>query len=122
MEDLTALEEKMLTPSEALIADIGQIEGDIMLLGIAGKMGPSMARLASKAVEMAGTNQRIIGVSRFSNPGIRAQLEKSGVETISADLLNEDELFALPGVPNVIYLAGYKFGTVGNEGYTWAMN
>src|SRR5690606_19557305 len=52
----------------------------------------------------------------------RAELEASGVETIAADLLNEDDLAALPDAPNIIYLAGHKFGTTGNESFTWAMN
>lgn len=112
----------MLTPSAALIADIRRIKGDILLLGVGGKMGPSMARLARRAVDAAGTGQRIIGVSRFSDAKARASLDAAGVETLAADLLNEDELAALPEVPNVIYLAGQKFGTTGREAFTWAMN
>jgi hypothetical protein len=122
MSNLTLLEQEILKPSSALIEDVSRIKGDIMLLGVAGKMGPSMARVARQAVDIAGTGQRIIGVSRFSDPESRAALEASGVETIAADLLNEAELAALPDVPNVIYLAGHKFGTTGKEAFTWAMN
>lgn len=122
MEELLELEHKVLEPSRALIEDMRRIKGDILLLGAAGKMGPAMARAARAAADAAGTGQRIIGVSRFSDPAARAELEKNGVETIAADLLNDTELFALPDVPNVIYLAGHKFGTTGNESYTWAMN
>jgi hypothetical protein len=122
MSNLTLLEQEILKPSSALIEDVSRIKGDIMLLGVAGKMGPSMARVARQAVDIAGTGQRIIGVSRFSDPESRAALEASGVETIAADLLNEAELAALPDVPNIIYLAGHKFGTTGKEAFTWAMN
>lgn len=122
MEDLIALEQKLTRPSAKLIEDIKNIDGDIMLLGIGGKMGPSMGKLAAAAVKEAGINKRIIGVSRFSDVKAREELEKAGIETIACDLLNDEELSKLPEVKNVIYLAGHKFGTVGNEGFTWAMN
>ncbi len=99
-----------------------KIEGDILLLGVAGKMGPSMARLARQAADLAGVNKRIIGVSRFSDPQSRALLEAEGVETIAADFLNEKDLAALPEAKNILYLAGNKFGTTGKEAFTWAMN
>lgn len=122
MHELTQMEARMLTPSAALIADIGRIKGDILLLGVGGKMGPSMAQLARKAADAAGTGQRIIGVSRFSDAKARAALDAAGVETLAADLLDEAALAELPDVPNVIYLAGQKFGTTGKEAFTWAMN
>ncbi|MGV3508105.1 MAG: NAD-dependent epimerase/dehydratase family protein [Sphingobacteriaceae bacterium] len=122
MTELELLEQELLTPSDALIADIYKIEGDIILLGVGGKMGPSMAKLARRAVEQAGVNKRIIGVSRFSEPGTQAELEAEGIETISADLLNEKHLAALPHAANIIYLVGTKFGTTGKEAFTWAMN
>ncbi len=122
MDELVSLEQRMLEPSPALIEDVSRIKGDILLLGVGGKMGPAMARVARKAVVAAGTGQRIIGVSRFSNPASRVELEDEGVETIAANLLDDKELASLPNVPNVIYLAGHKFGTTGKEAYTWAMN
>lgn len=122
MDELVSLEQRMLEPSPALIEDVSRIKGDILLLGVAGKMGPAMARVARRAVDAAGTGQRVIGVSRFSNPASRAELEDVGVETIPANLLDDQELAGLPDAPNVIYLAGHKFGTTGNESYTWAMN
>jgi nucleoside-diphosphate-sugar epimerase len=122
MKDAESLVRELLRPSEALVADMKKIEGDIILLGVAGKMGPSMARLAREATDMAGIKRRIIGVSRFSEPETRTALEAEGIETIAADLLNEDDLASLPDVPNVLYLAGTKFGTTGKEPYTWAMN
>lgn len=122
MSELELLEQELLKPSEALISDMQSLEGDIIMLGVAGKMGPSMARLARRATDLSGVKRRIIGVSRFSDPATRAELEDDGVETLAADLLNEDHLASLPDAPNVIYLAGQKFGTTGKESFTWAMN
>lgn len=122
MTELEALEQELLKPTDALVDDITRIEGDIILLGVGGKMGPSMAKLARRAIERAGINKKIIGVSRFSEAGTREELEADGIETISADLLNEKDLAALPDAPNILYLAGTKFGTTGKEAFTWAMN
>ncbi|WP_353185802.1 NAD(P)-dependent oxidoreductase [Parapedobacter lycopersici] len=122
MHELAELETRMLTPSAALIEDMRRINGDILLLGVGGKMGPSMAQLARRAADAAGTGQRIIGVSRFSDTKARAALDAAGVETLAADLLDDAALAELPDVPNVIYLAGQKFGTTGNAAFTWAMN
>ncbi|MVZ60700.1 epimerase [Sphingobacterium humi] len=120
--DLKKLEEKYAVPSRELLEDVKQIEGDIMLLGIAGKMGVSMGKLLVDALRAVGKDNKVYGVSRFSDPKAKAQVEESGVIAIACDLLNDAELFNLPEVPNVIYLAGHKFGTVGNEDFTWAMN
>jgi nucleoside-diphosphate-sugar epimerase len=122
MKTIDELEAKLAEPSEALIRDISGLDGDIMLLGVGGKMGPSMARLALNAIRQAGINKKVIGVSRFSSGGLREELEAAGVETISADLLNEQDLQALPDVKNIIYMAGFKFGTTGKEYFAWAMN
>lgn len=122
MKTVAELEAKLAEPSEQLIADLSTIEGDIVILGVGGKMGPSLARLAANAVREGGLNKRIIGVSRFSNKDARRELEEAGIETISCDLLNDVELQKLPDAANVIYMAGYKFGTTGREYFTWAMN
>jgi nucleoside-diphosphate-sugar epimerase len=122
MTELEQLEQELLRPSDKLIADMYHIKGDIMLLGVGGKMGPGMAKLAKMAVDQAGIKKRIIGVSRFSDPSAREELEAAGIETIAADLLNEADLAALPDAENIIYLAGTKFGTTGKEAFTWAMN
>lgn len=122
MSELEQLEQDLLKPSEALVADMQALKGDIILLGVAGKMGPGMARLARQATDLAGVKRRIIGVSRFSEPGTQKELQADGIETFAADLLNEDDLAALPDAPNVLYLAGTKFGTTGKESFTWAMN
>ena len=122
MTELELLEQELLKPTDALIADIRKIEGDIIILGVGGKMGPSMAKLARKAILEAGIVKRVIGISRFSEEGIREELEAEGIETVAADLLDEEQLAALPDAPNILYLAGTKFGTTGKEPFTWAMN
>ncbi|GIQ66740.1 epimerase [Paenibacillus cisolokensis] len=122
MRTVEELEAKLAEPSEALIRDLGSVEGDIIVLGVGGKMGPSLARLAANAIRDGGLNKQVIGVSRFSNEEARRELEDAGIRTISCDLLNDDELNRLPEASNVIYMAGNKFGTTGREYFTWAMN
>ncbi len=118
-EKLDAL---LTEPSEALIEDMKKIQGDIMVLGAGGKMGPTLCILAKNAIQKAGINKRVIAVSRFTDPIATELLHKHEVETISCDLLNTEQLRALPEVENVIYMAGRKFGTDGSEWQTWAMN
>ena len=113
---------KLLEPSDELIADMAKIEGDILILGVGGKMGPALAKLAKQAIDKSGMSKKVMGVSRFSEAGLREHLQDAGIETIKADLLEDDQLQALPECTNVLYLAGTKFGTVGNEPFTWAMN
>jgi hypothetical protein len=122
MQNIESAYQKLLQPSGDLIADISRLDGDIVLLGVGGKMGPSMALLARQACDVAGIKKRIIGVARFTERGLEQKLNNQAIETISADLLNDEQLTALPDVRNVLYLAGTKFGTQGNESYTWAMN
>lgn len=116
------MEQELLKPSAALIKDIAELKGDLILLGVGGKMGPSMAKLAKQAIELAGSKSRVMGVSRFSDLKLRNELENAGVETISSDLLVEGALDQLPDAANIIYLVGHKFGTTGKESFTWAMN
>ncbi|KRE69494.1 NAD-dependent epimerase/dehydratase family protein [Paenibacillus sp. Soil750] len=122
MRTLEDLDKVMSTPSPALIQFMQELEGDIMLLGVGGKMGPSLARLAMNAIRAAGVDKKVYGVSRFSESGLQEELHSFGVETIACDLLNDEALQALPDVPNVIYMAGTKFGTTGKEHFTWVMN
>jgi nucleoside-diphosphate-sugar epimerase len=112
------LEDVLSQPSQADVDALAALEGDLLILGVAGKMGPSLAHRARRAA----TGKRILGVARFSNPEVRAQLDSWGIETISADLLEPGILDRLPDAPNVIYMAARKFGSTGNEGLTWAMN
>lgn len=122
MKTVAELEAKLAEPSQALIDDLSTMDGDILILGVGGKMGPSLARLAANAVREGGLNKKVIGVSRFSNAEARQELEEAGIETISCDLLNDEELQKLPDAANVIYMAGNKFGTTGREYFTWGMN
>ncbi|MBT4018122.1 MAG: NAD(P)-dependent oxidoreductase [Alphaproteobacteria bacterium] len=116
--DEAALEDFMTLPSQALVDDLARLEGDIMILGVGGKMGPTLARLAKRAAP----DKRVIGVARFSDPSVVDKLQACGVETLTCDLLDEAAVAALPQVPNVIFMAGRKFGTTGSEELTWAMN
>ncbi len=112
------LEDFMSTPTQALIDDLAELEGDIAILGVGGKMGPTLARM----VKRAAPAKRVLGVARFTEPGVRERLESWGVETRVCDLLDRDEVAAIPKLPNVIYMAGKKFGTEGAADLTWAMN
>ncbi len=116
--DIAALDELLCRPSQALIDDLDRIDGDIMILGVAGKMGPTLAGLAKAALP----RRRIIGIARFSDISVKAWLEARGIETIHCDLLDEAELNALPDIANIVFMAGRKFGAEGDLSLTWAMN
>jgi nucleoside-diphosphate-sugar epimerase len=117
-ENVDALEEFMTRPSPALAADLARVPGDILILGVGGKMGPTLARMAKRAAP----DRRVIGVARFSEQGLRAKLEAQGVECIACDLLDREALSKLPRPPNLVFMAGHKFGAAGNTAFTWAMN
>lgn len=116
--DVDDLESFMTTPSQALVEDLAAVEGDILVLGVGGKMGPTLARLAKRAAP----GKTVIGVARFSEPGLRDKLQSWGIETVACDLLDRTQLAALPQAANVVYMAGRKFGEAGSLDLTWAMN
>ena len=116
--DIAALDDLLCRPSQALIDDLAKVDGDIMILGVAGKMGPTLAGLA----EAASPGRRVIGVARFSDPTVKAWLEARGIETINCDLLDEAALKVLPKAQNIVFMAGRKFGAEGDLSLTWAMN
>jgi nucleoside-diphosphate-sugar epimerase len=116
--DEDQLEDFMATPSASLQRTLQSVPGDLMILGVGGKMGPTLAQLARRAAP----DRRIFGVARFSEAGLREKLESFGVECIAADLLDRNAIAHLPRSPNVIFMAGRKFGTTGREDLTWAMN
>ena len=120
--DVEELEELLSRPSEPVIETMTRLDGDVMVLGAGGKMGPTLARMARRACDAAGIKRRILAVSRFSDTTVREQLDRCGVQTIGCDLLNRSEFEALPDVRNVVYMAGRKFGSTGLESLTWAMN
>jgi nucleoside-diphosphate-sugar epimerase len=121
IETEAQLETWLSEPTAEVIETLGRLSGDLVLLGVAGKMGPTLARMAKRASDAAGVRRRVIGVARFSDGG-QAALEAHGIETIRCDLLSEDEVARLPEAPNVIFMAGRKFGSTGDEPLTWAMN
>jgi nucleoside-diphosphate-sugar epimerase len=117
-DSVGALEDFMTRPTPALEADLARTSGDILVLGVGGKMGPTLARMAKRAAP----GRRVIGVARFSERGLRGKLESQGVECIACDLLERAALERLPRAPNVVFMAGHKFGAAGNAAFTWAMN
>jgi len=116
--DVAALEAFMSVPSPALADDLERAPGEILVLGVGGKMGPTLARMAKRAAP----GRRVIGVARFSEQGLREKLESWGVECIACDLLEREALERLPRAPNVVFMAGHKFGAAGKASFTWAMN
>jgi hypothetical protein len=116
--DIAALDDLLCRPSQALIDDLAKVDGDIMILGVAGKMGPTLAGLAKAALP----DRRVIGVARFSDAGVKHWLESRGVETLNCDLLDQAAITALPKIKNIIFMAGRKFGAEDDLSLTWAMN
>lgn len=115
IKTIADLEEELSRPSEADTALLRRLDGDILILGASGKMGPSLVRLCRRAADAAGAPRRVIAVAR--RPAAQA-----GTEAIECDLLDRDQVARLPECPNVLYLAGRKFGSTGSPELTWAMN
>ncbi len=120
--DEKELEELLSTPSPALIEDLGRWDGDLVLLGAGGKMGPSLARLARRAVLAGGLDKRVFAVSRFGDGQVARRLEADGIDVIRADVTDEEQLAGLPDAGAVVYAVGTKFGSHGNEAFTWMVN
>ena len=116
--DEAELEELLSRPTPALARLLATVPGDLLVLGAGGKMGPSLARMARRA----DPSRRVVAVSRWTDRAAADALEAQGVETLGADLLDPRALAALPDAPNVVFMAGQKFGTTGNPSATWAMN
>lgn len=117
-EDEAALDDFLATPPAALSRELAALDGDILVLGVGGKMGPTLALMAARAAP----DKRVIGAARFSDPAVAAHLTANGVETATVDLLDREAIRALPEVRNVIFMAGRKFGSSGALDLTWAMN
>ena len=123
MTDISALDERALEnilsePAAETKEIVSALDGDIVVLGAAGKMGPTLCMMLKKA----SSDKKIYAVSRFSDEDVRKRIEDAGVETIKIDLLDESLYSQLPDVKNVFFLAGMKFGATGNQPLTWAMN
>ena len=113
-----SIDEFMSRPSETLINELGKLKGNIMILGVGGKMGPTLARLAKRAAP----DKKIFGVARFTDTGLQEKLEYWGIDTFKADLLDSEALGKLPNPENIIFMVGRKFGSTGSEENTWAAN
>jgi nucleoside-diphosphate-sugar epimerase len=119
----TELDDLLTKPSDGLVEDMRFVAGDLVVLGAGGKMGPSLCRLARRAMNDAGLGERrVVAVSRWSDEKVRAQLEAWDVETLPFDLLGSPSLDGLPDASNVVYMVGSKFGTAGTEHRTWMVN
>jgi nucleoside-diphosphate-sugar epimerase len=122
MKNQEQLEERMSRPAEADVSAMRAMEGDVLILGVGGKMGPTLARLMKRSADAASKKVRIMGVSRFSDKAMPKTLEAHGVEPIICDLLNREELATLPEAENIIFMAARKFGTTGSEHMSWSIN
>ena len=120
--DVEELEDLLSEPTAGVIKLLGELDGDILVLGAGGKMGPTLARMAKRASIAAGRSRKVIGVSRFTGQRQEEALRSHGIETIQCDLLDEQAVARLPETANVVFMAGMKFGSLGHESRTWAMN
>ncbi len=109
-------------PQPATVDMVARADDDFMILGIGGKMGPTLGKMIVRAAQEAGVKRKVYGVSRFSDPSTAAKLESWGISCISCDLLNPEQVAGLPRVGNVIYMAGRKFGQIGTDYLYWAVN
>jgi hypothetical protein len=116
------LEELLSRPDDETASIMAALDGDLLILGAGGKMGPSLVRLAQRAIDRAGVKKRVIAVARFTNDILSSEFAAQGIKTIACDLLDRGSLDKLPDIPNVIFMAARKFGTAGGEHLTWAMN
>jgi nucleoside-diphosphate-sugar epimerase len=122
IRDVPHLDDLLSIPSDAAIQTLRNLDGDFLILGAAGKMGPSLSRMIRRGLDALGKTARVIAVSRFSSPAAQQDFNNHGVETIKADLLDPTQLATLPEAPNIVYMAGMKFGSTNQEALTWAMN
>lgn len=117
----TEIEDLLSQPTPQVVETFARLPGDIIVLGVSGKMGPSLARMAKRASDSADIPRHVIGVARFADGG-REELETQGIETVVCDLLDEAQIARLPDAANVVFMTGRKFGSTGDEPTTWAMN
>lgn len=121
-ENEAALDAFITQPDGAVAEVLAGRPGDLVILGVAGKMGVHVAALAARSLEAAGIKKKVYGVARFSDPSAKKALKLHGVIPVAADLTDRAAVTALPDAGSVIFMAGKKFGTAGSEATTWAMN
>jgi nucleoside-diphosphate-sugar epimerase len=122
IRDVDQLEDLLSEPTASVIDVLGRLDGNLLVLGVAGKMGPTLARMARRAFTAVGKDHRVIGAARFSEPSCADWLRRFGVEPLRCDLLDPAQIDRLPDAPNVVFMAGMKFGATGQAARTWAMN
>ncbi|MDX9755399.1 MAG: NAD(P)-dependent oxidoreductase [bacterium] len=116
------LERALSTPPPAVVESLSRLQGDLLILGAGGKMGPTLAMMAKRALDEAGCNNQVIAVSRFSDASAAKSLQKAGVKIIQANLLDRNAIGNLPDAPNIVFMAGQKFGSREGFDLTWAIN
>ena len=121
-QSVEQLENVLSTPTAAVVEMFSRLEGHLLMVGAAGKMGPTMVRMAQRAIAQSGSKMRLTAVSRFSDPRVRGRMEEWGIETIVSDLLQPAQVAALPDCTHLINLTGFKFGASANPALTWATN
>ena len=122
IQSVDQLEELLSRPTPEVVDTMRRLDGDLIVLGVGGKIGPTLARMARRATDEAGVARRIIGVSRFSDTALEDHLRLHRIASVRCDLLDRRQLESFPEVENVLFLAAMKFGSTGNEPATWAMN
>lgn len=122
IDSISQLDDLLSRPTPGVVETFRRLDGDVLILGAGGKMGPTLTLMAQRASELAGVRRRVIAVSRFSNGNLVGQFRERGVETLECDLLDSAARATLPQVPNVVFMTGLKFGSGDRAGLTWAMN
>lgn len=123
IEGVEQLDEWLSEPTAGVVETLGRLDGDLMLLGVGGKMGPTLAWMARRALDMAGQpDRKVVGVARFSNPALVDWLRERRIEPVACDLLEPGAIERLPDVPLVVSMFAMKFGTGGQPDLTWVMN
>jgi len=123
IQTIDQLEDALSQPTQGVLDTLRALDGDVMVLGAGGKMGPTLARMVRRGFDMIDhASRRVIAVSRFASANAALSLQRHGVETISCDLTDRPAVAELPEVPNVIFMAGQKFGTRESPELTWVMN
>ncbi len=120
--DEDQLEDLLSRPTPQLVELFARLEGDLLLLGAGGKIGPTLAQMAARATRQSGRTRRILAVVRRPDEALQAKFARWGIETHLCDMMDRAGLARLPDADNVIYMAAMKFGTTGQEATTWALN
>ncbi|QDV35369.1 NAD-dependent epimerase/dehydratase family protein [Tautonia plasticadhaerens] len=122
VRDEDHLDSLLSEPTPGVVEAMGRLEGDLVVLGVSGKMGPTLAWMARRASELAGVDRTVYGVARFSDPSREGWLRDRGIEPIRCDLLDPDQIDRLPDAPNVVHMPAFKFGASGDQATAWAVN